>query len=415
MKCRVRTHIALSHGREVFIHTMSDHEAAQTTESDKEDVKTVVQPSVAAAAVSAEEQPPQQSDPFLDCDICLLQLKERDMKAHLAGSRHETSRRLYDEATEEDRAEVYTCELCEVQVRRIFQGPHNITRKHKERIQATKSEKHRKAMCLPDLDRAVAERIDEAVRSVHGRMVLTTEDERKRESIRSDIEKLLKKNLKVRLSIFGSTMSKFGSKKSDMDLSLSYTDVNLDAMSEDDQRSHIGNSLKKVKKLLYKMGTRVAGINLILSARVPVLKFIWTKLDLECDVCVGNNIAVENTRLLRTYAEIDPRVAQLGFILKAWARMNELNDAGSGSLSSYAYIVMMIHYLQRCSPPVLPCIQNMCGKDGTIPDNTIDGLSCGFVKDLSVIAKNWKTHNTQGVTELFDGLLRSVFAQLPSS
>lgn len=32
-------------------------------------------------------------------------------------------------------------------------------------------------------------------------------------------------------------------------------------------------------------------------------------------------------------------------------------DASQGSFSSYAYILMVIHYLQRTSPPVVPVLQ----------------------------------------------------------
>ena len=36
-----------------------------------------------------------------------------------------------------------------------------------------------------------------------------------------------------------------------------------------------------------------------------------------------------------------------------------MGDASRGSLSSYAYIIMMIYYLQQCDPPVLPVLQEV--------------------------------------------------------
>lgn len=36
-----------------------------------------------------------------------------------------------------------------------------------------------------------------------------------------------------------------------------------------------------------------------------------------------------------------------------------MGDASAGSLSSYAYLLMMIHYLQRTDPPVVPCLQKV--------------------------------------------------------
>ena len=37
----------------------------------------------------------------------------------------------------------------------------------------------------------------------------------------------------------------------------------------------------------------------------------------------------------------------------------DMCDASSGSLSSYAYILMLIHYLQRAQPPVIPVLQEV--------------------------------------------------------
>ena len=34
-------------------------------------------------------------------------------------------------------------------------------------------------------------------------------------------------------------------------------------------------------------------------------------------------------------------------------------DASVGSLSSYAYILMLLHYLQRTDPPVIPVLQEV--------------------------------------------------------
>ena len=46
--------------------------------------------------------------------------------------------------------------------------------------------------------------------------------------------------------------------------------------------------------------------------------------------------------MLRVYSEFDSRVAPLGFAIKYWAKAHDLNDASMGSISSYAYIIMMM-------------------------------------------------------------------------
>ena len=34
-------------------------------------------------------------------------------------------------------------------------------------------------------------------------------------------------------------------------------------------------------------------------------------------------------------------------------------DASTGSLSSYAYILLLLHYLQQVKPPVIPVLQQV--------------------------------------------------------
>ena len=50
----------------------------------------------------------------------------------------------------------------------------------------------------------------------------------------------------------------------------------------------------------------------ILQARVPIVKFRRTDNDLSGDIAVGNLLAIANTRLIKAYTEIDERVPRLG-------------------------------------------------------------------------------------------------------
>lgn len=66
----------------------------------------------------------------------------------------------------------------------------------------------------------------------------------------------------------------------------------------------------------------------ISAAKVPIVKIWDPELNLACDMNVNNTLALENTRMIRTYVEIDPRVRQLGMIIKHWTRRRIVNDAG---------------------------------------------------------------------------------------
>lgn len=45
----------------------------------------------------------------------------------------------------------------------------------------------------------------------------------------------------------------------------------------------------------------------ITTARVPIVKAKDPRSGIECDVCLSNSLALHNTALLRTYAQLDPR------------------------------------------------------------------------------------------------------------
>ena len=95
----------------------------------------------------------------------------------------------------------------------------------------------------------------------------------------------------------------------------------------------------------------------ITSAKVPIVKMVHSGFKLEADISLYNRLAQENTRMLALYASIDERARQLGYLVKLFAKTIGIGDASKGSLSSYAYLLMMIFYLQQVEPPVLPVLQ----------------------------------------------------------
>ena len=64
------------------------------------------------------------------------------------------------------------------------------------------------------------------------------------------------------------------------------------------------------------------------SARVPIVKFWDPELQLACDMNVNNPLALENTRMIKTYVQLDERVRPLAKIIKHWTQRRILNDAG---------------------------------------------------------------------------------------
>jgi DNA polymerase sigma len=91
------------------------------------------------------------------------------------------------------------------------------------------------------------------------------------------------------------------------------------------------------------------------------------------DICTDNLLALYNTRLLKTYVELDPRTSLLMMLVVRWAKAQKILGATkcgyTSFMSSYAWKLMVVFYLQQqacpCGP-LLPCLQQMpCRSTGT--------------------------------------------------
>jgi terminal uridylyltransferase len=81
---------------------------------------------------------------------------------------------------------------------------------------------------------------------------------------------------------------------------------------------------------------------------------------IHCDINFSNYVAIYNTTLLRCYCKCDPRVREMGLFVKSWAKARQINTPYYGTLSSYGYILMVLHYLMNIAkPPVIPNLQHI--------------------------------------------------------
>lgn len=114
----------------------------------------------------------------------------------------------------------------------------------------------------------------------------------------------------------------------------------------------LGAAMKTDKKLT-SLGLKV--VEVITDARVPLLKCESAE-GVPIDVSFNNTLPLHNSRLLLSYAELDPRAQQMGRLVKWWAKKRLINDAHDGTLSAYSHILLVIHYLQRVG--MLPNLQD---------------------------------------------------------
>ena len=104
-----------------------------------------------------------------------------------------------------------------------------------------------------------------------------------------------------------------------------------------------------------------------------VLLFIHLSLSLSLSLSLRFGPA--NTRLMQAYSQFDDRFALLVPFVRLWVKHIGSRHSSSGryrfNLTSYGVSLMLIYSLQRCTPPVLPCLQS----PGTWPKNMDDRFS----------------------------------------
>jgi hypothetical protein len=109
------------------------------------------------------------------------------------------------------------------------------------------------------------------------------------------------------------------------------------------------------------------------------------------DICFLNDIAVANSSLIREYSLVDTRVKSLMLAIKRWAKEYSINSAKDNYVSSYAWMIMVIFYLQWLGfVPNLQCPQLMQAV-GVVPDP--EGNYWHFVNHLDTCFLTWAQVN----------------------
>ncbi|NXA09392.1 TUT7 uridylyltransferase, partial [Sapayoa aenigma] len=226
-------------------------------------------------------------------------------------------------------------------------------------------------------------------------------EDQAREHIRKNLEIFIKQDFPgTKLDLFGSSKNGFGFKQSDLDI----------CMTIDGLETAEGLDCIRIIEDLAKVLKKQSGLRNVLpitTAKVPIVKFYHVRSGLEVDISLYNTLALHNTRLLSSYAAIDPRVKHLCYTMKVFTKICDIGDASRGSLSSYAYILMVLYFLQQRKPPVIPVLQEIY-KEPKKPEILVDGWNVYFFDKIEELPVVWPDYgkNTESVGQLWLGLLR---------
>ncbi|XP_023799417.1 terminal uridylyltransferase 7 [Cyanistes caeruleus] len=226
-------------------------------------------------------------------------------------------------------------------------------------------------------------------------------EDQAREHIRQSLEVFIRQDFPgTKLDLFGSSKNGFGFKQSDLDI----------CMTIDGRATAEGLDCIRIIEDLAKVLKKQSGLRNVLpitTAKVPIVKFFHVRSGLEVDISLYNTLALHNTRLLSSYAAIDPRVKYLCYTMKVFTKICDIGDASRGSLSSYAYTLMVLYFLQQRNPPVIPVLQEIY-KETKKPEILVDGWNVYFFDKIEELSVVWPDYgkNTESTGQLWLGLLR---------
>ncbi|KAI9706786.1 MAG: hypothetical protein M1820_004757 [Bogoriella megaspora] len=198
------------------------------------------------------------------------------------------------------------------------------------------------------LDPVEEDKLSGDMRELYDRLKPTEESIEARSKLVQKLETLLNRQWPgrdIKVHVFGSSGNMLCSNDSDVDICITTPMKELEKVC-------------LLAEVLAKNGMQQ--VVCVSSAKVPIVKIWDPELKLKCDLNVNNTDALENTRMIKTYVQIDDRVRPLAMIIKHWTSRRIINDAAMGAtISSYTWLCMVLNFLQTRKPPLLPILHQM--------------------------------------------------------
>ncbi|XP_028405404.1 speckle targeted PIP5K1A-regulated poly(A) polymerase-like [Dendronephthya gigantea] len=302
----------------------------------------------------------------------------------------------------------------------LFFGKHLIIKKRtlKERFQENPKESYKsrkekeraKTGCF--LDEEVIEKIkhmttlDEQILGVTLSTFLTEDDLKLRHLIVQYLQEIFVEVFPAcSVTPFGSTTTGLGLKGADIDLCLLVEHEALNRVLDHDDSlpsssDFLSEVLEFVVNILRRFAAGCQNVVGVKTAKCPVVKFVHRDSGLSCDLSINNRLALRNTELIKSYVALDDRIRPLAITLKNWGAAKRLTGSGGRQISNYCLVLMLLHFLQRTRPPVIPVLQ-LPPEDGAMviddasatgsshsEEMLIDGWDCSFMSTAKESSQN---------------------------
>ncbi|XP_040922330.1 poly(A) RNA polymerase, mitochondrial isoform X2 [Toxotes jaculatrix] len=209
---------------------------------------------------------------------------------------------------------------------------------------------------------------------------------------------------------FGSSVNGFGKLGCDLDMFLDLDGISgrnvkmpksglsleYQMKRANSERSVTQSILSVIGECVDQFGPGCVGVQKILNARCPLVRFAHQPSGFQCDLTANNRVAMKSTELLYLYGELDPRVRCLVFTVRCWARAHGVTSSIPGAwITNFSLTVMVLFFLQRRSPPIIPTLDQLRDLAGPADKSVIEGNDCTFVSDLSKIQLSSNTETLE--------------------
>ncbi|GJJ77701.1 speckle targeted PIP5K1A-regulated poly(A) polymerase [Entomortierella parvispora] len=165
------------------------------------------------------------------------------------------------------------------------------------------------------------------------------------EKLRTRVEETLLNSLggSFKVHVYGSQSTYLNDHQSDVDLVILGFDGDKD--------------IGYISSILRGNGYRI--LLVLPKAKVPIATFFDPSTGLTSDICIVHQpLALYRSKLIDTYRRIDIRFTDLWFTIRRLSKQYGILESKKQLLSSYALTLMLITFLQRTTPPILPLLQH---------------------------------------------------------
>ncbi|XP_005387247.1 PREDICTED: poly(A) RNA polymerase, mitochondrial isoform X1 [Chinchilla lanigera] len=256
-----------------------------------------------------------------------------------------------------------------------------------------------------------AESVDDQLNTLLKEFQLTEENTRLRYLTCSLIEDIAAAYFpECTIRPFGSSVNTFGKLGCDLDMFLDLDEtrrlstqksrgnflMEFQVKNVPSERIATQKILSVLGEFLDHVGPGCVGVQKILNARCPLVRFSHQASGFQCDLTTNNRIALKSSELLYIYGTLDTRVRALVCSVRCWARALSLTSSIPGAwITNFSLTMMVIFFLQQRSPPILPTLDTLRASADEEDKCIIEGNNCTLVRDLNKIKPSENTETLE--------------------